>query len=375
MTVITTDQPGVYVGDLDPGITFGRCFLNVSYASFDTPDDAGALPEKRAPKQCKLVLTPNLTGAVVLAPDAEIILVTPTSLTSGDGTFDFWCIDGMRSDVNPTGWNWTATLYVDKTRIGSFTFTPDSDDPTPTNLGQSFPLSDPATGEIILPGPQGDPGPAPDTVWLGDQLQVTGNNGAQLSPHLTGPRGADGTGGILLDTDGVPYFTPSAAGLVGTGSPLGAVTPPAAGVTYIDTAATNGARTWLSTGTTNTSWIVTYGDTGDRLITPTSGLFTSGSVIYRRIGSHVYLSLTDCILASGQGGAKTTISPLTTGWMPARNQNAWMLSGYATVRIMAATTGTFVLYGTSATTATTLNGIISYPTPNAWPTSLPGTAA
>lgn len=50
----------------------------------------------------------------------------------------------------------------------------------------------------------------------------------------------------------------------GTGPPLGTVTPTAVGQLYTDQAVTNGARVWVSTGITNTSWTVAAGDTGTR---------------------------------------------------------------------------------------------------------------
>ena len=54
--------------------------------------------------------------------------------------------------------------------------------------------------------------------------------------------------------------------LRGNGSPFGVITPASTGVQYVDLQATNGARVWISTGTTNTSWRVVDGDTGVRVL-------------------------------------------------------------------------------------------------------------
>ena len=56
----------------------------------------------------------------------------------------------------------------------------------------------------------------------------------------------------------------------GTGMPEGVVTA-AVGTYYTDTAGTNGAWRWLKTsGTGNTGWLVTVGDTGNRRVSLTA---------------------------------------------------------------------------------------------------------
>lgn len=81
--------------------------------------------------------------------------------------------------------------------------------------------------------------------------------------------------------------------ITGTGSPLGVVTPSQEGLIYVDTAQTNGAREWVSTGTTKTSWIVTSGDTGWLDVSPLliAGLAKStsnGLCVIRRVDRMVW---------------------------------------------------------------------------------------
>ena len=94
----------------------------------------------------------------------------------------------------------------------------------------------------------------------------------------------------------------------GVGSPEGVVTA-APGVKWIDTAVTNGAAEWIKkTGTGNTGWVVTNGDTGwrDIAVWDSAGTFskgalganwsprigiTEGSVSVRRINSTVYVAI------------------------------------------------------------------------------------
>jgi len=175
------DQPGVYEGTLDPGTVYGKCYLNVSYATFDTADDDDDFPERRVPTTASLTLTPNVGGAL-LGADSEIIVVSAKTLTTTDGHFEFWCIDGSHSSLNPSGWNWNARLNVDGALINSFNFTPDSTNVDPINLGTFFSIKDASTGTVLLPGPP------PSVEWVGDQLVV----GGKIGPHLTGGGGSGG---------------------------------------------------------------------------------------------------------------------------------------------------------------------------------------
>ena len=73
--------------------------------------------------------------------------------------------------------------------------------------------------------------------------------------------------------------------LYGTGSPEGVVTA-TPGTYYTDTAGTNGAWRWLKmSGSDNTGWAVTVGDTGWRSVT--SANLVTGTLMFRRVGSDV----------------------------------------------------------------------------------------
>lgn len=89
----------------------------------------------------------------------------------------------------------------------------------------------------------------------------------------------------------------ASAPIQGTGFPEGVVTAPV-GTEYVDIAATAGAVKWIKTsGTGNTGWEVTYGDTGLRdiksLITDPSVDTTYGSMraTVRRVNAVVMLDL------------------------------------------------------------------------------------
>jgi len=128
-------------------------------------------------------------------------------------------------------------------------------------------------------------------------------------PNVTGTNTGDqtltvnGTDLTISGANGNTVTLPAAGGasayeLRGTGSPVGIVTPTSAGVYYTDTAGTNGAWRWISTGTTNTNWVVVFGDTGWRNITAlwqtnsNNGFDAAGLLIkLRRVNNVVTLSV------------------------------------------------------------------------------------
>lgn len=162
----------------------------------------------------------------------------------------------------------------------------------------------------------------------------------------------------------------------GTGSPESVVTAPV-GSTWIDTAATTGAIKWVkATGTGNTGWVVEYGNTGWRDVTAsmtTPANMTIGQGLIRRVGGTVfwtgYQSNTAAIAAA-------TIYSIPTGFQPSQVVNLQGGADSGTeqsclLRINAAT----VNYRSWTTTGS--NRFVSgfWPTNDAWPSSLPGSAA
>lgn len=96
-----------------------------------------------------------------------------------------------------------------------------------------------------------------------------------------------------LDLGGVKIFS-------GNGFPEGVISAPV-GSKYIDSVATNGAVEWVKmSGTGNTGWVVTVGDTGVIQISITSvdGTFIYPHIFLRRIGNMVYFGLYDHISAA-----------------------------------------------------------------------------
>ena len=161
----------------------------------------------------------------------------------------------------------------------------------------------------------------------------------------------------------------------GTGSPEGVVSAPV-GSQWTDTAATTGAIKWIkASGTGNTGWVVEYGDTGWRSLTAESlssswawGTFAR----VRRVGGTVEIGLA----LNGASASGSYPYTLPTGFRPKGDTFAAIFSTTAnftgnpygkvypdgSVQIVSYSTATYVLQ-------------LSYTTTDAWPSSLPGSAA
>lgn len=96
--------------------------------------------------------------------------------------------------------------------------------------------------------------------------------------------------------------------LRGNGSPVGVVKPASAGVQYVDLAATNGARVWISIGTTANAWRVVVGDTGWRnLLSLKADWFNSDFLRVRRLPDRTEWGISISNLSDMANGAYRAI--------------------------------------------------------------------
>ena len=165
--------------------------------------------------------------------------------------------------------------------------------------------------------------------------------------------------------------------LKGTGFPEGVISAPV-GSTYIDTAITNGASSWIKkSGTGNTGWQVLEGDTGWRniasLINTTD--FSGTNFKIRRVNNQVELI--------GDLGANTLSAEreltsnfaLFTGFKA--NSAVWDRQGL--VNVGGTSMVGYIKVGDNFkalfTGATQNRFRVSFSTTDAWPTTLPGVSA
>lgn len=187
--------------------------------------------------------------------------------------------------------------------------------------------------------------------------------------------GPDGVGNVVVaGGDG-------GAALSGSGSPVGTVTPSSVGALYVDTAATLGARMWISTGTANTAWRVVLGDTGARKLTePPGWAGTAGSagVYLRRTGSRVRLSVSDGKFSAT--AADVTIAGRAAGFEPTVIDSAAIIAEASENKVarlfcIPSSIVPTTMVRMSVEINAIYNGYVEWDTAESWPTVLPGTAS
>ena len=172
--------------------------------------------------------------------------------------------------------------------------------------------------------------------------------------------------------------TAAIAGILsGTGSPQGVVAAPV-GSQYRDTAATNGAVIWVkASGTGNTGWVVQYGDTGWRQITPLN--VTSGTVAIRRFGSTVLYRVSSIVVAAGSGNVALhdNTARLPPGFQGHVDSDTDFrlrpLSAVTPIHVVALwSRHALSLLSPSTRPTGPLIGTLRWETDDPWPTALPG---
>jgi hypothetical protein len=165
----------------------------------------------------------------------------------------------------------------------------------------------------------------------------------------------------------------------GTGSPEGVVSAPV-GSQWTDTAATTGAVKWIkASGTGNTGWVVEYGDTGRRNVVSlmtANATDTVGSVVLRRVGALVSLQV---VIANS--ATATSIELFAAGVVPSGfRPSEYVACGGGRDSASSAPDSTLALTPGGASHYRVADGswrylLAQYLTTDAWPTSLPGSAA
>ncbi len=205
--------------------------------------------------------------------------------------------------------------------------------------------------------------------------------GALLRTDLTVNRATGKTTlGSVGATAGLELGSSGPRVMSGTGSPESVVTAPV-GSTWTDTAATNGAIQWIkATGTGNTGWVVQYGDTGARNVTSLKnviGTLTLTTLQVRRIGPLVSMAID--FADSQTNPSSVALFTLPSGFKPTGGplyfDSPYNSSNTTAVRRMRISASTGIVYYGGATDASGYAVNMSWMTADAWPTSLPGSAA
>ena len=272
------------------------------------------------------------------------------------------------------------------------------------------------TGDTGYVGPKGDKGDKGDTGDVGPKGDTGDDSTVPGPPNVlavgTVTTGAAGTSAAATITGASPVQTlnltiprgntgsPTEFELRGTGSPEGVVTA-AVGTYYTDTALTNGALRWAKkTGSGNTGWKVIEGDTGWRDIRSLysanvveAAAFSLSSRI-TRVGNTVqYLGRVKPagavigVARANVAGIQGVISTIPAGFNPLPSDNGPKGAVSQTLTIASqgflinpSVTSRLDIYMPTNVTGNWAAGDIlflsgSWPTADAWPTTLPGVAA
>ena len=166
--------------------------------------------------------------------------------------------------------------------------------------------------------------------------------------------------------------------LRGTGMPNGVVTANP-GTYYTDTNGTNGAWRWLKTsGTSNTGWVVTVGDTGKRRIQKDANYAPAmRDIVFQRIGTRVFCEAHYMgqlgTFGVPQTGGPYTVYQVPDGFSSPNFAAAPMYDGGTVAQI-----GVIYQYASSigfkvTTASANTDSELSWATADPWPTTLPGT--
>ena len=194
---------------------------------------------------------------------------------------------------------------------------------------------------------------------------------------------------IRVDEEGKLLISGQSATITGTGFPNGVVSAPV-GSKYIDTANTNGAFEWMkASGTGNTGWVVSVGDTGWRRMDLL--LVSGGYMFIRRIGNIVAIALGggtyDSIMYATDApiGARrriVAVGGVPVGFRFSRAQTSILTSNSeyiaGTAYYSGANDGNYIELRNSLRVVTTSEYMrpqsAVFQTSEAWPSTLPGTA-
>ena len=179
-------------------------------------------------------------------------------------------------------------------------------------------------------------------------------------------------------TAGLEFGASGPRVMSGSGSPEGVVTAPIGSV-WIDTSATTGAVQWIkASGTGNTGWQVQYGDTGYRNIAAAATPHANTTLTLlrvRRVGRDVTLFYTQA--TSSNVSDVLLYDALPVGFRPAQQiqgiRNRGGILSAADQVVWDIRSGGQVYYSVAG--GSTFYGEVSWFTPDAWPSSLPGSAA
>ena len=420
---------------LPSNVSFGTVVGRFMRAVADGPDtgrDPDGIP--LAGLTVKFIPSVDRFKNATATPPVMIVADPITAATDADGyLIDAEGEQGIRllatddEDLNPTGWTWGVAISGTGFRTVSFSFALPTDGtvdlatviPVPGNPGQAMQdwlaaveASQTAAADALVARDEAvaakdaaEAVPAQVDTAMAAQASDPESEFSTVLTHTIAKEVqpvADAVVATAVAGEDIPGKVAIAiaaqAGKIiqGVGMPNGVVTA-APGTLYVDTASTNGASVWRkATGTGNTGWAVVDGDSGWRNITPGAlpSTLIAGSFFVRRIGLVTTLRLSGLQFAALSAPANllnpgiplpipfgtvesTSRSSFTIGDIDISEQDVlipYVAGGSLYLRLLARMTSTG-MQTTIPAGGKARSGSVSWVSPDAWPTSLPGTPA
>ena len=356
-------------------------------------DDPDREPDAVPLAHLSVKFTPGRTRLVTTSPPETVFLHPIEWKTDKDGYLV--SPDGQRglylvaSDIDPENvWTWTVRISSTPTSphqitAVSYSFIAPSGGsvdlstvvPVPAVVASDLPAWQKAVSTTLAA--RDETLAARDETLAARDKTVTNAASALASKTAAA---ASATTAQTAATTATNAATTAAIGgfLSGTGSPQGVLAAPV-GSQYRDTAATTGAVIWVkASGTGNTGWVVQYGDTGWRQITPLN--VTSGTVAIRRFGSTVLYRVSSIVVAAGSGNVALhdNTARLPPGFQGHVDSDTDFrlrpLSAVTPIHVVALwSRHALSLLSPSTRPTGPLIGTLRWGTDDPWPTALPGT--
>ena len=374
---------------LPANVGYGRVTGRLIRALLDSTSDPDNEPDGIPIVNATVTFTasvPRVVDATAIPP--VMIFLDPITvrtdndgvLVSPDKTEGVTLVATDDPDLNPTGWTYLVT--VKGTGVPSMSWSITVPEGSTQDLATAIPVPSSPGSQLaawqavvaeIMGGTDGLEALVDQATASAGVAQAAASTAStardQAQEARSGAESAAASADAARDQAATSATTLNTWFLRGSGSPLGVVTPASAGVQYVDLAATNGARIWISTGNANTSWRVVEGDTGLRDVTSFltfPSVVTIEKAFLSRVGQLCTFSIRNMTLSAAYSGVLALGIP---AGFKTSDSNVRYYNGKARIDVYQNGDGWLT------DTASSSFVYMTWVTRNAWPTTLPGTPA
>ena len=372
---------------LPANVGFGRVTGRLIRAILDDSRDPDTEPDGVPIEGAKITFTASVNRVVnrTATPPVSIFIDPVTVVTNGDGilvspdgTEGVTLVASDDADLDPTGWTYKVTMTAPSISALSWSIAVPEGSvqdlataiPVPSSPGSQLAAWQAVVAEITggTDGLEALVDQAAASAGVAQAAASTASTARdQAQEARSGAESAAASAGAARDQAATSATTLNTWFLRGSGSPVDTITPASAGVQYVDTAQTCGARVWISTGTTASAWQVVNGDTSVRNISNYMGI-ASGQVLIWRDQNRVNVWFRDAVFGTLAGTVDLPAMP--SGFMPPVSVAQALFIASNISRVVFSMTASRVY---AMVSGAPLNGLCFFRTNQPWPQTLPGT--